>query len=311
MNPIRKRKLGISLLLSALAALTYSPANAQSLVSESIVGGNNIGTQMGFFDFAYVGDNSVATATATKSFTGMDGAGNTQTMTFSGTTVSQSNYGQLHVLTTGSLTNSYYNPANPDYFAANGDVANPAGSPSTLNSLGFAIFNDTLQYGGTLQAGYQARYIFHIDGTNSGTGAAADLAVNIGSGGTFNDFDAFFDFQNGFLDTTWGTKGFDVNGITPQDINIQFSDQVVFDLYNLTDGQDYQGKSDFSATVTLTGIEMVDKNGTPVSGWTVSSASGTQYAQILPSAVPEPGSIALLAGIGAPGALLWSRRRKR
>src|SRR5436305_900710 len=95
------KKLGISLLLSAFAALTYYPANAQSLTSASFVGGNNLTTQMGIFDSAWTSDNSVATATETKSFTGVDSGGNTQTMLYSGTTVSQSNYGSLHVLTTG------------------------------------------------------------------------------------------------------------------------------------------------------------------------------------------------------------------
>jgi hypothetical protein len=298
-----------ALLTLAGSFVLCTPAAAQSsLFSYSIVGVNNVGGFIGNLDAHFVTDNSAVTATATQSFTGMDGNGMMQTENFTGTTITRSDYGSLHSYTTGSLTNSYYNAANPDYSDHNGNIINPAGSPASFSMLGFSVFNDTLQFGGALQAGYEARYIFHIDGTNSGTGAAADLAVNVGA-----DSDAFFDFNSGPLDTTWATKGFAVNGVTPQQINIQFSDQVVFDTFNLTDGQNYTGTSDFSSTATLAGIEVVDQNGNLTSGWTVTSASGTQYNLIQGSAaVPEPGSVALLIGLGFAGAAgLRKRRRSR
>src|SRR5262249_11652980 len=155
----------------------------------------------------------------------------------------------------------------------NGNIINANGSPDSLTSLGFAIFNDTFQYGGALQSGYKARYIFHVDGTNSGTGALADLAVNVDN----NPGDAFFSIGRGSFKQDWVTSDYLINGIAPQALNVQFSDQVVFDTFNLNDGQNYSGTSDFSSTLTLAGIEVVDGNGNPVSGWTLTSGSGTEY----------------------------------
>ncbi len=168
----RKWVPGLSVLV--LLPLCHKATAQHSMFSESIVGVNN-GGYIASLDFSYVTDNSTASAYAMPSFTGMDGMGNTQTMTFTGSTVSQSDYGRLHVLTTGTLANSYYNVNNQPYANANGNIINTAGSPTSLTTLGFAVFNDTLQYGGALQSGYKARYIFHVDGTNSGTGTLADL----------------------------------------------------------------------------------------------------------------------------------------
>jgi len=297
--------LGLSL---AGTSMGHQRAQAQfSTYSTAIVAVNNIGGQFSYLDRQDVTGNSAVSAFGSHAFTGMDGAGDPQTMTFTGTTIAQSDYGRLHSYTSGTLLNSFYNASNAPYADSNGNVINGAGAPSTLTALGFASFDDTLQYGGDLQAGYKARYLFHIDGTNSGTGAAADLAVDIdGAPG-----DAFFDFDPGPIDTVWATKDFDINGITPQTIHVQFSDQVVLNTFDLTDGQDYSGTSDFSSTATLAGIQVVDAAGNPVTGWTVTSGSGTVYPMITPAATPEPGVTALLLGAGVPASLLALRRRRR
>jgi len=305
------RRIGPGLLALgfSLAGMGLGNPQAQaqfSTYSTAIVAVNNLGSQFAYLDRQDVTGNLTASAFGTQAFTGLDGAGNTQTETFTGTTIAQSDYGRLHSYTSASLLNSYYNASNPAYANPDGSVGNPAGSPSTFTALGFASFDDTLQYGGALQAGYKARYIFHIDGTNSGMGAAADLAVDVdGKPG-----DAFFDFDPGFLSTNWATKDFDINGITPQTIHVQFSDQVVFDTFNLTDGQDYSGTSDFSSTATLAGIQVVDAAGNPVSGWTVTSGSGTVYPMVTVADTPEPGVTALLLGAGVPASLLVLRRRR-
>jgi hypothetical protein len=298
----RNRVLGLSLLI--LIALGGG-SGAQSLGSESYELANNSGTPSYVLASQSVSDNSTASASITQSFSGLDGAGNPQTMTFNGSAVSRSDYGSLHVLTTGSLTNSYYNASNSAYVDGSGGLNDPNGSPTSLSSLGFAIFSDTLQYGGALQSGYTARYIFHVDGTNSGTGAAADLAVNVDS----NPGNAFFDFNNGPFTADWATSNFAINGVTPQNIYVQFSDQVVFNTFDLTDGQSYTGQSDFASTLTLAAIEVFDQNGNMASGWTVSSASGTVYNAI--GAVPEPGAMTLFAGLGVTGGGLLLRRRRR
>lgn len=285
--------------------LTTQPTQAQSSLSSLA----DVGIANGFFNDSFaqqeVFDNSTSSASASLSFTGLDGAGNTQTLNFTGTTIARADYGSLHSYTTGSLVNSYYNASNPAYADNDGNTINTAGSPKALYSLGFAWFNDTLQYGGDLQAGYKARYIFHVDGTNSGVGALADLGVTVdGQPG-----DSFFDFDSGPFAADWVTKDYDINGITPQTINVQFSDQVVFDLSNLTDGQNYSGTSDFSSTATLAGIQVVDASGKPVSGWTVTSGSGTVYPLLQDT--PEPGVTALLFSLTLPASFLLRRRKAR
>jgi hypothetical protein len=294
--------LGLSLLGTSLGCPTIWAQSSLSALAD--VGVADMGS-VAALDAHSVNDNSTVSAAATHDFTGLDRAGNTQTMTFTGNTVATADYGSLHCYTSGSLTNSYYSAANPSYSDINGNVINPAGSPGALVSLGFATFNDTLQYGGALQSGYKAKYIFHVDGTNSGTGALADLGVTVDA----NPSEAFFAGDIGPFAADWVTQEYAINGVTPQQINVQFSDQVVFDTVALTDGQNYTGVSDFSSTLKLTGIEVVDADGNPVSGWTVTSASGTRYP--LAAATPEPGVTALLLSLGLPASFLALRRRRR
>lgn len=291
----------IVVLATAAASLCAVPsAVAQSLTSLSIVGVSNTtspGTGIHALAQDSHSDTSVSTATAAQSFTGLNGAGSSQTMTFQGTTITQATYGGLHSYTTGSLTNSYYNATNPSYVQPDGSI-NTAGSPDSLASLGFAIFDDTLQFGGSLQSGYRARYIFHVEGTNSGIGYLADMAFQIDS----NPAESFFSYSPGYSSEIWATQSYLVNGITPQNVHVQFSNQVVFDTFTLDDGQDYTGTCDFSNSLTLVGIEMLDANGDTVdpSTWTVTSGSGTVYTP-----VPEPATLALA------GLLLLRRKRKQ
>lgn len=296
---------GVSLLM--LASLCPGAGAQSSRDTYSIVGVANDGDILPL-DYQQTFDNTPITAAATQSFTGLDGMGNSQTMTFSGNVASRSDYGGLHLFASGSLNNSYYNASNPAYADMYGNyVKDPNGSPTTLISLGLAYFTDTLQYGGDLKSGYKARYIFHIDGTNSGTGVGASLGVTVDN----NPSQAFTAFNDGSISTDWVTADFDVNGIVPQSINVGFAAEVAFDTFNLTDGQDYTGQSDFSSTAKLEGIELVDANGNLASGWTVTSASGTKYNTIQGTSVPEPGSVALFLSLGASGAGFLLRSRKR
>lgn len=281
------------------AALSFSAAQAQSTWTESIVGGSNISKPGGITPIAFASsDGPIATASLTKSFTGMDGAGHTQTMTFSGVSTNSSQFGRLHSYDEGHLLNSYYNSANTPYANGGGGVYDENGTPDSLTSLGFAGFTDTLQYGGELQNGYKARYLFHFDGTNSGTGYLADLSVQIGD----DPAEGFFASSEGYQSNIWATQDHEINGITPQQIQVQFSTQVVFDTFNLEDGGNYDGVSNFSSTVTLAGIEVRDANDHLVGGWTVTSGSGTVYP------VPEPASLGAL-GVGL--AALVRRRSGR
>jgi hypothetical protein len=295
--------LGLSLLGTGLSSrATWAQSSLSSLADVGVTATTG---SVAALDAHSANDNSTVSASATHSFTGLDRAGQTRTMTYTGNTVATADYGSLHSYTSGSLTNSYYNATNPSYSDTNGNVINPSGSPAGLVALGFATFNDTLQYGGALQSGYKAKYIFHVDGTNSGTAALADLDVTVGS----NPSETFFAGDVGPFAADWVTQEYAINGVTPQQIHIQFSDQVNLFTPDLTDGQNYAGISDFSSTLKLTGIQVVDSTGNPVSGWTVSSASGTRYP--LAVSTPEPSVTALLLGLGLPASLLALRHRRR
>lgn len=262
----------------------------------SLVGGYNFGGP-GINEWdGQGGSGPQTTATATHSFTGMDSNGQTQTMTAWGQTINSAYFGHLHVYAEMQASNTYYNASNPRYQAVDGTI-DESGSPDGVCSLGFSGFTDTLHYGGELQAGYRARYIFHVDGTNSGPGCLADMAFQIQG----YSAESFFSFGNGFNSEIWATQTYDINGITPQDVSVQFSNQVVFDLPNFADGSSLHGVSDYSSTLTLDHIEVVDGDGNLVSGVTVTSDSGTNY-----SVVPEPATLAVLSA----GLLALARRRR-
>ena len=285
----------------AIVSISAQKAMAVGVWSQSIMGvSQNIpGSFMGFLDFDSRSDNSVSSTSTNKSFTGLDGGGNTQTMNFTGSNWAQSNYGIMKCFATGTVTNTYNNPSNPIYYDSVTNTFNPAGSPDTLISLGFAGFNDTLHFGGALQAGYKARYYWHVDGNNSDGHAVADMAFGIDG---FAD-ESFFAFAPGSYNTNWITQSYEVDGVNPQNMHVFLSNQFEVDTFNEADGSTISGTSDFSSTVTLAGIEMLDANGNQVSGWSVTADSGTQY-----NMVPEPSSLAVIA-IGAIG--IFVRRRKK
>lgn len=283
-----------SLLAEVVAASAVS--QAFDTWNYSLVGDYNMGSPGIHASAGQDGNGAQIEVNGGGTFTGLDGSGATQTMTYAGTTRTSSQFGRLHSYTELTASNIYYNAANPDYQHADGSI-DANGSPDGFTSLGFAGFNDTLHYGGTLQAGYKARYVFFCEGTNSGPGCLADLAFQI-DGYSAESFFSSGDGQNVHF---WGTQSYDINGITPQNVHVQFSNQVVFDLFNYADGLNLHGVSDYSSTLTLDHIEIVDANGALVSGVTVTSDSGTNY-----QVVPEPASI-VAVGFGL---LCIARRRK-
>lgn len=287
---------------SAILAGSYfaNSAAAQTRSSDSIVGITNSAIGFGIhpLDEHSSDTGALSIASVNQSFTGKDRTGATKTMNFIGETRTSADFGRLRSYTAGAVSNTYYNATNPIYANVSTGTVNTSGSPDGLVSLGFATFDDTLQFGGELQAGYKARYIFHIDGTNSGYGFLADLSANIAG----NSADNFFITSEGFSSNNFTTGSYDINGITPQTIHVQFSTQFVLNTFDVPDGSNLSGTADFSATATLEQVEIVDSNGDPVTGVTVSSSSGTQYAT-----TPEPSTVAVLLASG----MLLARRRMR
>lgn len=283
--------IGIFVLgLAAASALAQHSEWSAAIVGVSTIGENGIYA----LSQEWANDASTTSAFSSTSFTGMDRLGATQTMFVEGTTIAKSNYGRLRNYTAASVANNYYNAGNAKTIV--NDIFDPAGSPDAWVSLGFAGFTDTLHYGGALGAGYKARYLFQVDGTFSGDGTFASLSAKVGDAA----WEEFFFYGVPSVNGTFATGLHEIDGINPQRIQVQFSSQVVFNMFDLADGANASGISDFSSTAILSGIEVYDSSGNLVSGWTVSSESGTVYP------VPEPISM-LVLGAGVLG--LMRRRR--
>lgn len=69
-----------------------------------------------------------------------------------------------------------------------------------------------------------------------------------------------------------------------------------------------KAEANFSNTVTLTGIQILDANGNPITTFQITSGSGQQYTAA--GVVPEPAASALLGG-GLLTLALAARRRRR
>ena len=164
---------------------------------------------------------------------------------------------------------------------------------------------------------YKSKYLFHLDGLIAGTNAYGNLNFQAGS----NSYTKFTFESTGPIGLDLSTPSWDV-----QD-GVSFTSQTNFTSYfnpffdNLgedgTEGEKIAGTSNFSSTLTLAGIELVDANDNPVSGWGFTSASGTNYNligghfQTFSSAVPEPGVTALLvAGLCSGGMMFFKRTRR-
>ncbi len=296
---LMKTKNQIKILAVAAALLTVAtPALAISTYAISLVGAYNFGDPGIYAIDSNSSGGSQVIATASGGFTGLNGNGNSQSMTYSGLTRDSAEFGRLHCYANLAVENSFYNPSNPHYWDTNTNMPNPNGVPDGMASLGFAGFNETFQFGGMLGAGYRARYVFFAEGDNTGGGALADLAFNPEG----LPSESFFAFNTGHTAEYWTTQSYEINGITPMAINVQFSNQVVFDFNGYADGSNLAGISDFSSTVTLERIDVYDPAGNLAGGITVTSGSGTNYI-----VTPEP---SVMIGLGLGLVCLLRRRRK-
>lgn len=291
----------IAIIFASIAAASQAQSGYSTSAFANLNASNS--TSGGGYAVLDGGFSNGGPVSGTHSWTGKDRTGATQTMTFSGSARSSSEFGRLHGYSSASLLNSYFNASNPNLTDGNGGIANANGSPDDVAATTSAFFEDTLQFGGALQSGYKARYIFHVDGTNSGFQRNQDLGgplmvlgVTIAGTNTTWGFDG-----NGFYSNNWATADVEINGITPQLVQAQFDTLVSFTPRNLPDGSNVSAICDFAATASLEGIQIVDANGNDVSGVTFTSASGTVY-----NPVPEPATMVIL-GLGLVGVA----RRKR
>lgn len=283
----------------ALCLLLAQGASAQSRTSfASTAGANSLydsDAPLNFFAFTsdFNSSGSLASASVNRNFVGLNAAGATKTMNFTGSATATGNYGILRTTGVGTLSNSYFNANNAPYYNADDDELNNAGIPDTFLAAGSAAYSDTLIYGGTAQ-GYKSRYTFNLHGIVSGTHARTFLNVNIAG-----NLESFEVLGSGEIFQNFTTNAYFI-GTSGLTMNVALTSEFRATTNGTPEAVTITGKSLFDQTVTLGGIEVLDTSNNVVTNWTVSSASGTTY-------VPEPAS-GLLAGAAMLGLL---RRRGR
>ena len=239
------------------------------------------------------------------SFTGLNSSGISQTMTISGTAYSSAEYGFIHVYGDGTVTNPYFNARNPVFVDESGTV-NPNGSPDTLAVHGNAGWSDKFTFTGLSGIGYKVNYFFRLEGSVSGDSAAG---LNFYAGDPLN---SYFGPRTTTGNETWVTPDYQVVWGRDYSVSADFFGGVTSDVRNHPEGISYTSYGNYSNTLALTGIQIVNANGNPVSGWSLTSASGTNYPLLKPSsAVPEPGAVALLVCSGVLGGAMFLKRRRK
>ncbi len=305
---------------SSASAQLYGPGTF-SLSSSATLGAGNISADgsgnISLLPFAgaFSPQGSAVTATGSHSFTGKNSHGITQTMTLSGTASAKAEFGLLHASAQSMLTNPYYNATNNPYYTGDGPggVRDQAGSPKYLETFGQTLFNDTLTLNRFSDGVVALRYHFHLEGNVIDSGHSyAYLQYSDGI-----DSETFFTDPsfNNFVD--WVTPNWNVTSGSPIALSGNFG--AVF-LVNVspdftTEGVTISGTSNFYNTLSLSGIDLLDAHGNIVNGASYLTASGTHYniagATYGVSAVPEPGAMDLLAGMGVAGIGVFASRRRR
>ncbi len=224
-------------------------------------------------------------------------------ITFSGDASASVTFGQLRTSASGSVTNAYYDPDNL-VFDDEGNFNSADGIPGFYAVQAYAAFHETLDYATGFGMAKKTNFLYHITGSFTGTNASHELGVSFGGQTqsiTLNSTGSEFPT---YIGQTWATEMFDIpqHGLPIEKfvwVNSQFALSGVYD--NVVDGENYAGSANFMSTVTLVGINVYDENDNLLSGWSVTSGSGTVYP------IPEP-SAALLGLAGVAG--LLARRRR-
>ena len=292
-------------------ALLAATAPAQTRSTAVVVGVSNtdFADQGLLVSTTFQSDSEVpfTSGGATTSYDGLDRGGNEATMTFNGNGSGASEFGRLRTFTDITVTNAFYNSDNEPFVNSITGEINSEGTPDFLESFAAARFTDTLQYGGTLQSGYGARYIFAITGTVSGN-ARNSAAIQTQIAGNEPEEETFNYGTNGPVFSRYATQTYAINGTTPQEIFVAFGSATTAFTQDFPDGTTIFGTGEFRSTAVLTAIEITDATGNLVSGVTVTSASGTAYPVASP--VPEPATLAALT-LGGLGFLARRRRTAR
>jgi hypothetical protein len=213
-----------------------------------------------------------------RSFSGIDGNSNPQTMNFSGTAQASSAFGILRVSAEGEVTNTYYNADNDPFYRPDTQVMNPNGVPDQLSMTAQATFEDYLQFGGFVSQLYVS-YRFRITGTMSGEVLPPRLFFQI-EGFPVEIWSAPFGHQGPFQDI-WATQRYLVTSLTPKRIWVNALARFEVTTQNWPEGSNVAGIANLGNTITLEEIIVTDEDENIITGWTLESDSGTDYLALI------------------------------
>jgi hypothetical protein len=309
------------IMLGVVLSGVVQAASASILLSSEVdvLAGNNYYettlAQDGYVNF-YTNYPTASLQNYQTSFTGMNSTGGTQTMDVTASASAEAAAGVLKSSSSLTITNPYYNAANPIYLDPSFTV-NPNGSPDIIEVDTQAKFDDSLlvDAAGTLST---LKVFVSLTGT---------ITDNTGLGGTYDD--PFYTQASlavtdasGHTCTTCGTGNVSGTGTYDQtfELNIPVTDPNAVDLgilmymYNwfspgaLTydESGSYTSTMDFSHTLQITGIQGLDSSGQNVPLNSVMGSAGDYYP--IASVVPLPATVWLF-GSGLLGLVGIARRK--
>lgn len=223
--------------------------------------------------------------------------GDRQTMEFAGAGTAQASYAtvfpSLHSSASGTLTNTFYDPANI------GTTEVPDGAiPPVYIVQARAGFSDTLLYGGTA-TGYNSRYVFRLSGSIAGS--EAFVAVFMEHAQKSQDW-IYFDVGN--YDRIIVSNEF--VGAPSLDFELRILAHFQPNTEYLLNGSDVMGNANFGSTLTFEGIDARDLDGNLLPAGSITTSDGS-VVPIIEAPVPEPAGAVL--GALSLVCLMFRRRR--
>lgn len=303
---LRGRALLACAVVASSCAVSRAGVQVESTVAPS-AGNHNPGGSISISSltggFFRIHDNSVLAENGSFQFTGLDGAGAMQTMTYTFDGAAQSDYGLLRSRFRSTIDNAYFNPSNTRWIDDQS-----AGSPSYFTGQSFARFSDeiTVQTSGVAASiSFGVRITGEISATPVGSAGQIVLWRELPSGGTSNFRTITNPGGSGPLsvDEIVQTPTFAISdGVAHIGLALQSLVSISLNDAGLPDGASADISSDAFNTMRIVEMTVRDAGGAVLEIHSVTGQSGLDYVAF----VPTPGAVALLAC----SALVGGRRRR-